>query len=303
MVVKAVAGARADLGYAGSVALVALAGLCWSTGGTLVKLVEEADAFQIVFWRSLFVLPVVLAFMAMRDAATMLGRLRAVGWNGLLGGLCLTGAFVGWVQALTMTTVANAAFVLASMPFLAALFARLLLGEPIRAVTWAATGLAGLGVAVIALPGVGSGRLAGTLLALFSCVCFALFSITLRRARTLDSSPSLVLGALLSAAACVLVLSLERGPGALAIGWRDLAFCAVMGIVQIGCGLIAFAAGSRHLPAADLLLLAQTEIILAPVWAWLIIGEVPAGPTLLGGGIVLAAVFLQVVIGARRAHA
>jgi drug/metabolite transporter (DMT)-like permease len=291
------------LSYAGSVVLVALAGLCWSTGGTLVKLVDEADAFQIVLWRSLFVLPVVLAFMAMRDAATMLGRLRTVGWNGLLGGLCLTGAFVGWVQALTMTTVANAAFVLASMPFLAALLARLLLGEPIRAVTWAATALAGLGVAVIALPGVGSGRLAGTLLALFSCVCFALFSITLRRARTLDSSPSLVLGALLSAAACVLVLTLERGPSALAISRHDLALCAVMGIVQIGCGLIAFAAGSRHLPAADLLLLAQTEIILAPVWAWLVVGEVPAGPTLLGGGIVLAAVMVQAVAGARRAGA
>lgn len=303
MLAETVAGARADLSYARSVALVALAGLCWSMGGTLVKLVEEADAFQIVFWRSLFVLPVVLAFMAMQDAATMLGRLRAVGWNGLLGGLCLTGAFVGWVLALTMTTVANAAFVLASMPFLAALFARLLLGEPIRVVTWVATALAGLGVAVIALPGAGSGRLAGTLLALFSCICFALFSVTLRRARTLDSSPSLVLGALLSAAACVLLLSLERGPGALVIGWRDLALCAVMGVVQIGCGLIAFAAGSRRLPAADLLLLAQTEIILAPVWAWLVIGEVPAGPTLFGGGIVLAAVFLQAVAGVRRANA
>ncbi len=300
---QAVAGFRADPVYARSVALVALAGLCWSSGGTLVKLVHAADAFQIVLWRSVFVLPVVLGFMAWRDAATMLGRLRAVGWNGLLGGLCLTGAFVGWVLALTMTTVANAAFVLASMPFMAALLARLLLGEPIRGVTWAATGLAGLGIAVIAVPGIGSGRLEGTLLALGSCASFALFSVTLRRARLADSSPSLVFGAMLSAAACAVLLLSGRGPGALTIGWHDLALCAVMGVVQIGCGLIAFASGSRHLPAADLLLLAQTEIILAPVWAWLVVGEVPAAPTLLGGGIVLAAVFLQAVVGARRAGA
>ena len=62
-----------------------------------------------------------------------------------------------------------------------------------------------------------------------------------------------------------------------------------MGIVQIGCGLVAFTAGSRHLPAADLALLAQTEVVLAPVWAWLVIGEVPAFWTLVGGAMVLAA--------------
>ena len=66
-----------------------------------------------------------------------------------------------------------------------------------------------------------------------------------------------------------------------------------MGIVQIGCGLVAFTAGSRHLPAADLALLAQTEVVLSPVWAWLVIGEVPAFWTLVGGAMVLAAVTLQ----------
>ena len=74
-----------------------------------------------------------------------------------------------------------------------------------------------------------------------------------------------------------------------------------MGIVQIGCGLVAFTAGSRHLPAADLALLAQTEVVLAPVWAWLVVGEVPAFWTLVGGTMVLAAVTLQAVAGARRA--
>ena len=66
-----------------------------------------------------------------------------------------------------------------------------------------------------------------------------------------------------------------------------------MGIVQIGCGLVAFTAGSRHLPAADLALLAQTEVVLSPVWAWLVVGEVPAFWTLVGGAMVLAAVTLQ----------
>ena len=56
-----------------------------------------------------------------------------------------------------------------------------------------------------------------------------------------------------------------------------------MGVVQIGCGMLAFTAGSRHLPAADLALLALTEVVLGPVWAWLVVGEVPAFWTLVGG--------------------
>ena len=61
-----------------------------------------------------------------------------------------------------------------------------------------------------------------------------------------------------------------------------------------------FVAGSRYLSAAELMLLALTEIALAPVWAWLAIGEVPRDLTLVGGGVVLAAIIGQALIGRRR---
>lgn len=291
-----------DLLYARSAALVVLAGLLWSTGGFLVKLVEDADSIQIVLYRSLFVVPVAAGFIIARGGGLLHSTL-ALGCNGLLGAVCLACAFVTYVTALTMTTVANAAFVLATTPFVTALLARLILGEPVRRVTWLAMTLAGTGVAVIAAPGIGAGGLVGLLLALSSCLCFALFSVTLRRGRAVDGTPSLLMAALLAAVACAAILGVDRGVGALAISHRDLLACSVMGIVQIGCGLVAFTAGSRHVPAADLALLAQTEVVLSPVWAWLVIGEIPAFWTLVGGSMVLAAVTVQAVGGARRGSA
>ena len=291
-----------DLLYARSAALVVLAGVLWSMGGFLVKLVDAADSVQIVLYRSLFVIPVAAAFILFRGGDLVRSTL-ALGWNGLFGAVCLATAFVTFVTALTLTTVANASFVLATTPFAAALLGRLVLGEPIRPVTWLTMALAGAGVAVIASPGLDPGGLAGTLLALGSCVSFALFSVTLRRGRLMDGTPSLLMAAILAAAACAVILLLRDGPGALAISRHDLLACSVMGIVQIGCGLVAFTAGSRHVPAADLALLAQTEVVLAPVWAWLVVGEVPAFWTLVGGGMVLAAVTLQALVGTRRAVA
>ena len=299
MPARLVAAPTTDLLYARSAALVVLAGVLWSMGGFLVKLVEEADSVQIVLYRSLFVVPVAAGFIVFRGGDLVRSTL-ALGWNGLFGAVCLATAFVTFVTALTLTTVANAAFVLATTPFAAPLLGRLILGEPVRSSTWLAMALAGAGVAVIASPGVDPAGLAGTLLALGSCLSFALFSVTLRRGRSLDGTPSLLMAAILAAAACAVILVLRDGAGALTISRHDLLACSVMGIVQIGCGLVAFTAGSRHLPAADLALLAQTEVVLAPVWAWLVVGEVPAFWTLVGGSMVLAAVTLQAVVGARR---
>jgi drug/metabolite transporter, DME family len=296
---RSAAAPATDLLYARSAALVVLAGVLWSMGGVLVKLVETADAVQIVFYRSLFVIPVAAGFIAFRGADLVRSTL-ALGWNGLFGAVCLAAAFVSFVTALTLTTVANVAFVLATTPFAAALLGRLVLGEPVRRSTWLAMALAASGVAVIGAPGLGPGRLTGTLLALVSCLAFALFSITLRRGRSLDGTPSLLMAAILAAVACAVMLTLSDGPAGLAISHRDLLACSVMGIVQIGCGLVAFTAGSRYLPAADLALLAQTEVVLSPVWAWLVVGEVPAFWTLVGGAMVLAAVTLQACVGARR---
>jgi len=70
-----------------------------------------------------------------------------------------------------------------------------------------------------------------------------------------------------------------------------------MGVIQIGVGMTALTIGSRHVPAAELALLSLTEVILAPVWVWIGVGEVPSLLTLVGGGIVLAAIAGQALTG------
>ena len=57
--------------------------------------------------------------------------------------------------------------------------------------------------------------------------------------------------------------------------------------------------GARFLPAAEVALLSLAETVLAPLWVWAGVGEVPALLTLAGGAIVLSAVVAQAVTGMR----
>jgi drug/metabolite transporter (DMT)-like permease len=69
-----------------------------------------------------------------------------------------------------------------------------------------------------------------------------------------------------------------------------------MGIVQLGLGLFLFMRGAPQLTAAQVGLLTLLEVILAPIWVWLAFGEVPSLLSLIGGGVVLAALLLHAAL-------
>ena len=80
----------------------------------------------------------------------------------------------------------------------------------------------------------------------------------------------------------------------------DLGLCVIMGLVQMSAGMILFTKGSRHVPAAELALLLLTEVVLAPIWVWLWLGEVPRAWTLIGGAVIFAAIIGHAITGMRR---
>lgn len=67
----------------------------------------------------------------------------------------------------------------------------------------------------------------------------------------------------------------------------------------LGLALVLFTMGSRTVPAADMTLLAMTEVVLAPFWVWLVFGETAGVFTLIGGALLLAAVAVDAVTGVR----
>jgi drug/metabolite transporter, DME family len=295
-------GAGIDPGHARGVALVALAGVFWSLGGLLIRLIEAANGWQIVLFRSIALALTLSLVIALRHRGRVVSAFRDAGWNGVAAGFALGGGFIGFVLALQNTSVANATFMLGASPFLAAALGRAVLGETIRRATALAMAAALAGILVMVGGGLVIGTIRGNLLALGASVGFAIFSVLLRRGRERDMLPCVVIAGVISAliALPVVLAGAPALASALALSPRDLALCAAMGAITVGGGLTVYTLGARHVPVAELTLLSMTELALAPIWVWLAVGEVPSGYTLLGGAIIIGAITAQALSGARR---
>ncbi len=269
--------------------LVLTAGVFWSFAGLAVRLIEFATEWQILFYRSTTLLAFLVSYLLIARKGRILKAIRSSGVTGFIAGAALSLAFCTWIFALTHTSVANALFLLSTAPFFAAILGWWLLGERVSATLFWFMLLALSGVAVMVAEGYQLGTIFGSVMALFSGLGFGVFAVLLRKGRNTDLVP-VVFWAGFCAAVVSGVLILTDDSVTYGISLRDFALCASMGIFQVGVGLVIFTHGSKYLPAAEITLLSLTEIVLGPLWVWLVISEVPGILTLIGGVIVLAAI-------------
>jgi len=287
--------------YRTGMALVIGAGILWSLQGLVFRQIDTAGTWSVLFWRSVGMVPALLAFLVWRARGSPLPSIRAVGFAGVMGGLGLVGAFGGAIFAIQSTTIANAVFLFTASPFLTALIGWAALGERVRPVTWAAMGLAMAGIYVMVRDGLGDGAMAGNVAALCSALGFAVFTVTLRWGKVVDSLPSVLLGAFFSIIAGACVAGFIGQP--LAVPVPDALWSMAMGAVTLSGGMVLYELGSRVVPAAETALLSNIEVMLAPLWVWLFLNETASPATFAGGAILLVAVTINGISGARRAAA
>lgn len=270
------------------VSAVLAAALCTSLSGILVRLVENADGWQILFWRSIFCIATLLTYLLWRHGARIGDRFLSIGRTGLLCSVTLGSSFITFIFALTNTTVANVAFTIGMAPVFAALLGWIFLRERVASRTVGFIALSLGGIALMFSDGLATGGLSGNVLALVTCLFYSGTIVLLRRGRRVDMIPAVTIAAFWS---CLVAAAIA--PGGLAIGLYDMGIIGFMGVVQLGFQYIFFTAGVRHMPAAQAALLGRATVVLTPFWAFLGVGETPSLLSLAGGGLVLVAVLGQ----------
>jgi drug/metabolite transporter (DMT)-like permease len=268
------------------------AGLCWSTGGFLVRSTDITDSWEIVFWRSLFMVLTLVVILTIWHRRTVLRKFAAVGIWGVVTGGFLALTFFFYIIALTITTVANTLVTMSIMPFVAALLGWLVLKEPIRPRTWTAMAAAGAGLVLMFADSLRGDGALGMLIALGVPLAFAANLIVVRHhAGQADMVPTVVIAGGISAAVA-LPLALP-----LSASLHDVAVLALMGAVQLGIGCMLMTLATRHLSAAEVGLLSLLETTFGPIWAWIGVGERPTDVAIVGGLVVIGALALNGLLG------
>jgi drug/metabolite transporter (DMT)-like permease len=191
-----------------------------------------------------------------------------------------------FILALNHATVANVLFLQAVSPVAAALLAWIALGESVTRRAGIAMAVALLGVGLM-VGGPGSGGLLGVGASLLMTLAFAVSIVITRHRRDISMVPAICLSQLL----VVLVVGAFAHPAT--IGERDLGLLVLLGVAQMGLGLLLFTMGARLIVASEVALITLLEVVLGPFWAWVAVSETPALMTVVGGVVVVAAVLLQ----------
>ncbi len=271
-------------------AVTALGGLLFTLDLPLLRL-SMADQWTMVFVRGLLLFATItVGWMMMRAQGDRTPYV--AGLAGIAVAFFSTIGNMSYIGAVAHTDAANVVFLIALTPVIAAAMSRVLLGEHVHGYTWAATGAAFVGAAIIASAGIHAGNWAGDGMALLSAFCSAAI-LTIIRATGKKVTTSLALGSL-SAALVALVL-FEVSPTQLlatgAFGIPALFWLALNGLVTMPLATALLARGPRVLPSADVGMFFMLETFLTPVWIWMLFGEVPSARVLLGGAVVIIAVF------------
>ncbi len=287
-----------EINYRRGVLLVLVAGICWSSMGLGIRHIEVANVWQILFFRSIALTPLLLLFITLRARGNPFPIIQKAGLAGVIGGFSLVFAFSGGILAVQTTTVANAMFLFAAAPFFAAVLGWLVLKEHVQKATWISMMAALVGIFIMVWEGISIGRIIGNVSALISALGFAIFTISLRWKKLEDMLPTVFLAGLFAIIIAGAICQI-KGYG-LDVPGGDILVAVALGIFQVGAGLILYTLGSKVVPSAELTLLSMTEVVFGPFWVWLFLGETAGVYTLLGGMILLIAIASNALLGLSR---
>ncbi|SVD48880.1 uncharacterized protein METZ01_LOCUS401734, partial [marine metagenome] len=167
--------------YLRGILMVVASALFLSTSGVGLRVIESASAWQILFYRSISMMALVLLVLVLVNRHTWVSRFKNIKADDILLALVLGTGFVAYVFALLTTTVANALFIFSAAPFFAALLGWFLLGERVPLRTCIAIGGAVMGLGIMVGAGVAGGHYLGNLIALWLPISYAIAVVLVRR--------------------------------------------------------------------------------------------------------------------------
>ena len=263
--------------------LLCLFGIILLSPDSLLLRLIGADLWTLAFWRGgLSAAGLAVVVLLLEGRKTGQQQLLRLTKQGVVVAVSFAIANIAFIFSIQNTAVANTLVIMSLSPLFAALLSHFFFREPISTGTWLAAVAIFLGLTMVFYGSLATGGVVGDLAALVTSICVAISLVLMREHRDISMVPALAWS---SGLACLAALPFAV-PASLS--GTALMLMLVLGLIVLPASLTMIGLAPRYLPAPEVSLILRMEALLAPLWVWLALGEVPSRQTLIGGGIILA---------------
>ena len=192
-----------------------------------------------------------------------------------------------FITAVKTTTVANVVIIFSTAALFSALFAYLFYKEKITKNIIIASFFMFVGLFIIFNDKLEIGSIEGNIYALLCTAFFATSYVILSRYKEMDR---FILTAFSGLALSIIAFFFCDE---LAIDFKTLTVVMIMGLLISPISRVLLGTGAKYIRASEVSLLMIIETIMAPIWVWIFLNEVPSSYTFIGGSIIIATLIIN----------
>ena len=273
--------------------LLAFAGALLLTPDSLFMRWSELDGGAMLAWRASLsgIIYIVIGYMFAGSAnAVRQGGLRLFSFWILV--LCQISNATFFAFGIAIAPVAIVLVAVATVPIFSVILGFFFLGERPDFGTWVIIGVVFLGIALSVLGDIDPTQLfnpytaLGAVFGLLVAISLAMNFVIIRKNETLPFELALGFGAIIAGLGAFVLF-----PAARSLSFESAFYISLTGLIILPISFYLLSYASRFTSAANVSMLMLLETILGPFWVWLGVGETPGIFGLIGGGIVIAALF------------
>lgn len=192
-----------------------------------------------------------------------------------------------FISAIKSTSVANVVLIFGTSALFSSFFAYLLYKERISRNIIVASFFMFIGLFIIFSDSLGVGNLLGNIYAL---LCTSTFSFSFVLLAKYTKISRVVLTALTGLFLSLITIILTDS---IIIDMNNFLIIAIMGLLITPISRVLIGNGTKYINASEVSLLMIIETIMAPIWVWLFLKEIPSSNTFIGGSIIIATLVIN----------
>ena len=260
---------------------LAFIGVMFITPDSLLIRLSSIETWTLLFYRGAIPFLVVLLGLIIFYKNNFFNALFKIGYTGIFYVISFSVCNITFIISIQNTNVANTLIMVAMAPMLSAVLAWFFLKEPTNRATWVAILITFLSVTFIFYDSVQLGNIIGDIFGFITALGLAINANLARFARDRDLVPSAVIGKLVVAIfAFFFVENFE-------LVKLDMIIVPLMCVMCVAIPFVLVTIAPRYISAPEVNLFFLLEVILGPIWVWLIIKEQPSTQTIIGGIIII----------------